>query len=197
VKIKEVVVVEGYHDKQAIDEAVEADCLLSNGSAVSETFFKQVERAARERGVIVFTDPDGPGERIRRLVARRVPGCKHAFLPRHLAVANGDLGIENAKPDAIRRALEAVRTEWEGQEPEFSWQEMIEYGLTAHPMAAERRRILGEQLGIGYGNAKAFWKKLNMLGVSREEFETMYEQLEPGYRALVVEAQQEEGGDVK
>jgi ribonuclease M5 len=171
-RIKEVIVVEGYHDKQAIDAAVEADCLLSNGSEVSETFLKQVERAAKERGIIIFTDPDAAGERIRRIVSRRVPGCKHAFLPRHEAMAkDGDLGIENAKPEAIRRALEAVRTEWTGSEPEFSWEEIVEYGLTAHPRAAERRQNLGERLGIGYGNAKTFWKKLNMLGVSRAEFE--------------------------
>ncbi|PWK07927.1 ribonuclease M5 [Tumebacillus permanentifrigoris] len=176
-KIKEVIVVEGYHDKQAIDAAVEADCLLSNGSAVSETFLKQVERAARERGVIVFTDPDGPGERIRRLVSRRVPGCKHAFLPKREATLNGDLGIENASPESIRRALESVRTEWSGQESEFSWQEMIEYGLTAHEFAAQRRMVLGEKLGIGYGNAKAMWKKLNMLGVSREEFEACFTEI--------------------
>jgi ribonuclease M5 len=176
-KIKEVIVVEGYHDKQAIDAAVEADCLLSNGSAVSETFLKQVERAAKERGVIVFTDPDRPGERIRRLVARRVPGCKHAFLPKHEALANGDLGIENAKPESIRRALESVRTDWSGSEPEFSWQEMVEYGLTAHSDASRRREVLGEKLGIGYGNAKAMWKKLNMLGVSREEFEACFTEI--------------------
>ncbi|KEO83151.1 ribonuclease M5 [Tumebacillus flagellatus] len=176
-KIKEVIVVEGYHDKQAIDAAVQADCLLSNGSAVSESFLKQVERAARDRGVIVFTDPDGPGERIRRLVSRRVPGCKHAFLPKREALANGDLGIENASPDSIRRALESVRTEWSGTEPEFSWQEMIEYGLTAHPDASRRREILGEKLGIGYGNAKAMWKKLNMLGVSREEFQACFTEI--------------------
>lgn len=190
-KIKEVIVVEGYHDKQAIDAAVQADCLISNGSAVSETFLKQVERAARERGVIVFTDPDSPGERIRRIVSRRVPGCKHAFLPRHEArAADGDLGIENASPDSIRRALESVRTEWTGQEPEFSWQEMTEYGLTAHPKAADRRHDLGEKLGIGYGNAKTFWKKLNMLGISRDEFEAAYRELEPGYGTM-----QDEGGN--
>lgn len=181
-KIKEVIVVEGYHDKQAIDAAVEADCLLSNGSEVSETFLKQVERAAKERGVIIFTDPDSAGERIRRLVSRRVPGCKHAFLSREEARAkDGDLGIENANADSIRRALESVRTEWTGSEPEFSWVEIIEYGLTAHPAAAQRRMAIGERLGIGYGNAKSFWKKLNMLGVSRAEFERVYAEIEPGY----------------
>lgn len=187
-RIKEVIVVEGTHDKQAVDAAVEADCLLSNGSEVSETFLKQCERAARERGLIIFTDPDSAGERIRRLVSRRVPGCKHAFLPRHEAEAkDGDLGIENAKPDSIRRALEAVRTEWTGSEPEFTWQEITEYGLTAHSNAAERRHYLGERLGIGYGNAKSFWKKLNMLGVSRDEFEEAY--------AAVLRNEQAQGGD--
>lgn len=181
-KIKEVIVVEGYHDKQAIDAAVEADCLLSNGSEVSESFLKQVERAAKERGVIIFTDPDSAGERIRRLVSRRVPGCKHAFLSREEARAkDGDLGIENANADSIRRALESVRTEWTGSEPEFSWVEIIEYGLTAHPAAAQRRMAIGERLGIGYGNAKTFWKKLNMLGVSRAEFERVYAEIEPDY----------------
>ncbi|HEU4965428.1 MAG TPA: ribonuclease M5 [Bacilli bacterium] len=187
-RIKEVIVVEGYHDKQAIDAAVEADCLLSNGSEVSETFLKQVERAAKERGIIIFTDPDQAGERIRRLVSRRVPGSKHAFLSREEArAADGDLGIENAKPDVIRRALEAVRTEWVGQEPEFTWQEMTAYGLTAHELAAARRHELGERLGIGYGNAKSFWKKLNMLGVSRAEFEETL--------AQVLRAEREQGGD--
>jgi ribonuclease M5 len=181
-RIKEVIVVEGYHDKQAVDAAVSADCLISGGSAVSETFLHQVERAAKERGVIIFTDPDHAGERIRRIVSRRVPGCKHAFLPRHEAMENGDIGIENAKPDAIRRALESVRTEWSGMEPEFSWQEMTEYGLTAHPKAAARRQYIGERLGIGYGNAKSFWKKLNMLGVSREEFERVYQEIEPDFQ---------------
>ncbi|MFD2170718.1 ribonuclease M5 [Tumebacillus lipolyticus] len=181
-RIKEVIVVEGYHDKQAIDAAVIADCLISGGSAVNETFLRQVERAARDRGVILFTDPDHAGERIRRIVARRVPGCKHAFLPRHEAMAGGDIGIENAKPDAIRRALESVRTDWAGEEPEFSWAEMTEYGLTAHPRAATRRQHLGEKLGIGYGNAKALWKKLNMLGVSREEFERVYQEIEPQFQ---------------
>jgi len=184
-QIREVIIVEGYHDKVAVDRAVTADCLISNGSEVSETFLKQVERAAVERGVIVFTDPDQAGERIRRLVARRVPGCKHAFLTRAAATnqSDGDVGIENATPAAIRQALEGVRTEWAGQEPEFSWAEMTAYGLTAHPRAFDRRHALGEKLGIGYGNAKSFWKKLNMLGVSRAEFEQAYREIEPGVDA--------------
>ncbi|UOF91798.1 ribonuclease M5 [Fodinisporobacter ferrooxydans] len=170
--IREVIVVEGLHDKQAIDRAVHADVLISNGSAVSESFLKLVERAQQQRGVIILTDPDYAGERIRRIVSRRVPGCKHAFLPREQAIKNGDLGVENASPAAIQRALQEVRSEWEGGREEFTWDEMVEYGLNGQSYSGQLRKMLGERLGIGYGNAKSFWKKLNMLGVGREEFET-------------------------
>jgi ribonuclease M5 len=177
-KIKEIIVVEGLHDKDAIDRAVEADCLISGGSAVSESFLKQVERAQRERGVIILTDPDYPGERIRNIIANRVPGCKHAFLPKEEALANGDVGIENASQDSIRRALEAVRTEWAGAKGEFSWSEIIAAGLVGQAEAAVRREHLGRILRIGRANAKTFWKRLNMLGVTRAEWEAALRQLE-------------------
>jgi ribonuclease M5 len=169
--IREIIVVEGQHDKQAIDRAVEADVLISNGSAVSEEFLQMVERAQKQRGVIIFTDPDYAGERIRRIVSQRVPGCKHAFLPRHAAIKNGDLGVENANPDAIRQALADVRSEWQGGRAEFSLADMELYGMNGRSFSASLRAAVGEQLGIGYGNAKRFLKKLNMLGVGREEFE--------------------------
>lgn len=177
-KIKEVIVVEGLHDKIAIERAVEADCLISGGSAVSEEFLEQVKRAQRERGVIIFTDPDYAGERIRKIVAKRVPGCKHAFLPREEASANGDIGIENASPGSIRRALEAVRTEWNGAAEEFSWLEMQEAGLVGQPESAALRGQLGKILGIGHGNAKTFWKKLNMLGVTRDEWKSAWKRID-------------------
>lgn len=169
--IREVIVVEGLHDKQAIDRAVRADVLISNGSAVSESFLKSVERAQQQRGVIILTDPDYAGERIRRIVSRRIPGCKHAFISRNAALKDGDLGVENASPEAIQKALQDVRSEWEGVREEFSWEEMTSYGLNGRPYSSKLRSLIGEKLGIGYGNAKTFWKKLNMLGVGREEFE--------------------------
>jgi ribonuclease M5 len=169
--IREIIVVEGLHDKHAIERAVQAEVLISNGSAVSEEFLRAVERAQKTRGVIIFTDPDYAGERIRRIVSRRVPGCKHAFLPREQAFKNGDLGVENASPEAIRQALESVRSEWDGIREEFSWNEMLAYGINGRPYSGQLRQQVGERLGIGYANAKSFWKKLNMLGIGREEFE--------------------------
>jgi len=97
-KIKEIIVVEGKDDTQNVKRSVEADTLETNGSAVNEDTLVRIRHAQEKRGVIIFTDPDHPGQRIRHIVSQAVPGCKHAFLPRHEAKAKYDkgLGVEHA-----------------------------------------------------------------------------------------------------
>ena len=38
------------------------------------------------RGVIVLTDPDFPGEKIRKIITEHVPDCKHAFIDKKSAL---------------------------------------------------------------------------------------------------------------
>ena len=78
-QIKEIIVVEGKDDTTAIKRAVQADTIETNGSAISEETLKRIQHAQEKRGVIVFTDPDYPGRRIRAIIEERVQGVKHAF----------------------------------------------------------------------------------------------------------------------
>ena len=59
---------------------------------------------------------------------------------------------------------------------EFSY--LIDAGLICDPAAAERRKIMGELLGIGYCNGKQFFKRLTVFKISREEFLNALERLE-------------------
>lgn len=78
-KIKEIIIVEGKDDTLAIKRAVDADTIETNGSAINQSIIEQIRLAQNTRGVIIFTDPDAPGEKIRKTIAEHVPGCKHAF----------------------------------------------------------------------------------------------------------------------
>jgi ribonuclease M5 len=170
--IREIIVVEGKDDTAAVKRAVEADTIETGGSAIGEEVLRRIELAAERRGVIIFTDPDHEGERIRRIVAGRVPGCKHAFLPRELAERNGKYGVEHASPEAIRQALATVRSErpaGEAGADVVEWSDMMEAGLIVHPRAAERRKQIGERLGIGYANGKQFFRRLRMLCITKRE----------------------------
>ena len=169
--IKEVLVVEGKMDVVAIDKAVEADCIITEGFNLKPQALKNIEQAYKKRGIIILTDPDSAGERIRTYLSRRFPNAKHAFVPVEDATANNDIGIEQASPEAIRKALEKVRTlNWEPSN-EFTGADLIKAGVSGGDGASERRARMGARLGIGYANAKTFLKRLNHYGVTREEFE--------------------------
>ncbi len=81
-KIKELIVVEGKHDKDRLDKIVEADILCTGGLALNEQQLDVIEQASKVRGVIVMTDPDNPGKRIRDKINERVKTAKQVFLPK-------------------------------------------------------------------------------------------------------------------
>ncbi|MFD2115484.1 ribonuclease M5 [Paenibacillus yanchengensis] len=168
--IKEIIVVEGKDDTAAIKRAVEADTIETNGSAIGEEVLRKIALANERRGIIIFTDPDHAGERIRKIVAEHAPGCKHAFLPQELTIYKGDIGIENASPEAIREALEHLRTETAATEGEVTWNDMMEAGLVVDANAAARRLEMGKTLGIGYANGKQFFKRCTSFQITKAEF---------------------------
>jgi len=176
--IREIIVVEGKDDAAAVKRAVEADIIETGGSAVDEGVIERIRLAQERRGVIVLTDPDHAGERIRKIISARVPGCKHAFIPREEAVRGSDIGVENASPEAIRRALEGVRTESGGFASDIDREDLMRAGLILHPRAAARRLEAGKRLGIGYCNGKQFYKRCRMFGISRRELEEAIRDLE-------------------
>lgn len=179
--IKEVIVVEGKDDTTAIKRAVEADTIETNGSAIGKEVLSRIKLANERRGIIIFTDPDHAGERIRKIVAQHAPGCKHAFLPQEKAYYKGDIGIENASPEAIQEALSNIRTEADVLVGEITWEDLIQAGLVVHPDAANRRLELGKLLGIGYANGKTFYKRCTSFQITKREFDAALKQL--GYDA--------------
>ena len=176
--IKEVLVVEGKMDVVAIDKAVEADCIITEGFNLKPQALDSIAKAYQKRGIIIMTDPDSAGERIRRFLTKRFPEAKHAFIPKEDATANNDIGIEQASPEAIRTALAKVRTmDWEPTN-NFTGADLLRAGISGSPAASEKRAKLGAVLGIGYANAKTFLQRLNHYGITRQEFQQAVEELE-------------------
>src|SRR5665648_523040 len=147
--LKEVIVVEGRDDQAAVNRAIEADTIATHGFGIRKETWELIEMADRERGLIIFTDPDFSGEEIRK---------------------KGNVGIENASAENIMKALDSARYTLMDKRQEFTLEDLRKYGLSGGQGAAERRAKLGKSLGIGYGNSHAFLKKLNQFGISRQEF---------------------------
>ncbi|MFA7572991.1 MAG: ribonuclease M5 [Lutispora sp.] len=173
--IKECIVVEGKNDAAAVKRAVDADIIITSGFGITGETLNLIRTAVAKRGVIVLTDPDFMGEKIRKIIGDRIPGVKHAFIPREEATQKGDVGVENASPDSIIKALSMARCEVEEKRLEFGQDDMIIFGLTGCIAAADMRAKVGKALGIGYTNAKQFLNRLNNYGITREEFDKAIE----------------------
>lgn len=171
-KMKEIIVVEGKDDTVRVKRAVQADTIETNGSEISESTIDQIRLAQKQRGVIIFTDPDYPGERIRKIISEKVPGCKHAFLPRREAIPKKGkgLGVEHASIEAIQKALSAVQQEMINVTEEITQGDLIEAGLIGEARSKERREKLGIILKIGYTNGKQLHKRLNMFQITKAAF---------------------------
>lgn len=178
-RVKEVIVVEGRDDITAVKRAVDAEVIATGGFGFKPDLFSRLRDAQKRKGIIVLTDPDQPGNWIRRQISEQVPGARHAFIEKKQAQdSHGDVGVEYSSPEVIRAALENARVELETGEDRFAMEDMVLCGLTGGPEAAERRLWLGNWLGIGFGNAKQFLQRLNRLGVSREEWVQALEEME-------------------
>ena len=180
--IEEVIVVEGKDDTTALKRAVQADTIETNGSAISSETIRRIQHAQTKRGVIVFTDPDYPGRRIRAIIEENVQGVKHAFLSKEKTIAkNGkSLGIEHAADEDIRSALQNVYTPRNplNQIEEIPLHILMKERLIGHPDSRMRRNRLGELLQIGYTNGKQLQKRLSMFQIEIGQLEKALAQLD-------------------
>jgi ribonuclease M5 len=177
-RIAEIVVVEGRADERAVKAAVDAEVIVTSGYGISKETWTRIEAAQARTGVILFTDPDSAGDQIRRKINQRVPGCQNAYLTRADARRRENIGIENARPATIRKALAQARCTAAPQSPSFTLADLRQHRLMAHPQAARRREALGRCLAIGYANAKQLLCRLNRCGISRAQFEEAVAEVE-------------------
>lgn len=176
--IKEIIVVEGKDDIVAVKNAVEAEVIATGGFGYKRDFIENLKTVAEKRDIIILTDPDYAGEKIRKDISKNIKNCKHAFLPQGKALKKGDVGIENANKEDIIDAIKKARPIVVEKREEFIKEDLIDLGLIGSSNSKKKREKLGNILGIGYGNSKQFLNRLNNFGITKEEFIKALEDIE-------------------
>lgn len=169
--IKEVIVAEGRDDEIQIKKAVDAEVITTHGFGFGNKLINLLKEINEKRGIIIFTDSDYMGSQIRKRIAKEIPSAKHAYLSQSVSTKDGDIGVENASPEEILKALESARATSTNMNQEYTMKDLIENNLINSPESKYRREKLSDILKIGYGNGKKTLHKLNSFGITREEFE--------------------------
>ena len=177
-KIKEIIVCEGKNDTNVLQSYLECDTIETHGTSLGEEVFRQIEQAQKTRGVIIFTDPDHPGEQIRTAINQRIPGCKNAFIDVHKAKTPKKVGVEHANKQDILEALNNLMTYDEGLKETLSYEDYIDLGFQGRCDSRQRREEIARRLYLGKPNAKTLFKRLNMLQLDKAQIEKMLEESE-------------------
>lgn len=164
-KIKEIVVVEGKTDTALLKEIFDVDTIETHGLALNEQTLKLIKEASKSRGIIILTDPDFPGKKIRDQIQDVVPDCKHAFVSKKDATGKKKLGIAEAKKEAVIAALENV-VSFKTDQQSLTWTEFLDLDIIGNK---QKRLLIYEIFNLGYGNVKTLYKRLNMVGITKND----------------------------
>ena len=116
-KIKEAVIVEGNYDKIKLSGFLDGIILTTHGFAVytNEDYIKTIQEMAKKTGIVIFTDSDSAGMRIRNFIKQKITHgtVKHAYIPdiagkerrKRNASKEGLLGVEGMSEEIIIKAL--------------------------------------------------------------------------------------------
>lgn len=186
--IREVILVEGKYDKNALSQVVDATIVTTDGFGVFKdrqklSFFR---RLAAERGLILLTDSDGAGFLIRNFLKGAIPSeqLKQAYIPdvygkerrKRKAGKEGKLGVEGMKPEILLRVLTEAGATIDGQTAEnqrerITKQDLFALGLSGGADSARRRKKLMSHLDLPeHMSANALLEALNVL-MDRAELE--------------------------
>lgn len=164
-KIKEAIIVEGNYDKIKLSGFIDGIIITTHGFAIysNEEYIKTIERLANETGIVILTDSDWAGMRIRNFVKQKAGKgiVKHAYIPdiegkekrKKERSAEGLLGVEGMTEEVIIKALRDAGCEIDNADTEIknsgiTKSDLFMLGLSGGKNSHKLRESLSEKLGF-------------------------------------------------
>lgn len=170
----DIIVVEGAHDVSKVKSVYpDANCIITNGREIAKETIDLIKKLSKTNNIIIFTDPDSPGEKIRSIITEAVPNAKQAFLRKKDCISSNKkkVGIEHASKELIKEALSNVYSN--SNVITITNQDLYSLGLNGSNDSAILRDKISDILNIGRPNCKTFLKRLNLLGLTKTDVEEL------------------------
>lgn len=182
IKIKEAIVVEGKYDKIKLSRLFDTLIIPTNGFDIykNKTKLNMLRQVAEKNGIIILTDSDSAGFRIRNHIRNclgDVP-VKNAYIPevegkekrKDTPSKEGFLGVEGIDDNVIIEAVMSQTQQVEKSDDKITKTDFYELGLTGGADSAQKRAMLCKRLGLPVKiSANQLISALNNL-YTKEEF---------------------------
>lgn len=196
-KIQQALLVEGKYDAARLTNLMEGTILTTDGFRVMKdrNLQKMLKQLAKAQGLLILTDSDAAGFKIRHFVTGLV-GAQYvlqAYVPaipgkesrKEQPGKEGLLGVEGVSDAVILQSLQdALRGATERpsdavlSEQSITYTDLYEWGISGTANSAEKRRLLLRQLGLPPRlSKKELLQVLNTL-YTRDGLERQIQQME-------------------
>ena len=197
-RIKQAVIVEGRYDKIKLSGFLDGVILATGGFSVyrSNAILATVKRLAETTGIVILTDSDSAGFRIRNYVKQAITKGEvlHAYVPdikgkekrKAKPGKEGLLGVEGMSENVILDALRKAGCEIDGSAEEkkqakaVTKADFMRLGLSGGGDSAKLRAELARELGLPMKmSANMLLDMVNRL-LGLEELEELVEDIKRG-----------------
>ncbi len=183
-QVNQAIIVEGKYDKIKLSSIVKAVIIPTHGFRIfkDEEMLSLIRHYARTTGIIILTDSDRAGFRIRSYLKGAVPEGRicNIYIPdvfgkekrKDKPSAEGKLGVEGVDAAVLREAFQkaGVLTEQVPKGEPITKADLYFAGLSGMPDSAHARRALQQSLGLpSMLSATALLEVLNSM-MTREAF---------------------------
>lgn len=175
--IEEVIVVEGKYDKERLKSITDAPIICTHGFELyrSKRIINSIKTMASSRGVIVLTDSDRAGFRIRNYIKQCLGesvDVKHAYIPqlkgkekrKEKAGADGILGVEGMSEKMLEEILIKVANAKYSEHTNLKPVDKATFysdGFSGKPDSAEKRNKLAKLMNLPNMSANALLDIIN------------------------------------
>lgn len=168
--INALIVVEGKTDIDYLESFIDAKFYKVNGSAVSKKDIEFLKNAKNTLDIVVLTDPDFPGMKIRDYLNSQIDGLKNAYVRKEFSIKNHKVGVaESTKEEILNALANCITFNKNTYTKNVTENDLFEIGLLGKENSALLRKKVAETLHLGLGNAKSFLKKVNMVNITKEK----------------------------
>ena len=171
-KIDGIIVVEGKSDVSFLSSFINAEFVTTNGSEISKETIDYLKESIKNKDIYVLTDPDSPGERIRKILNENISGLKHCFINKENSIKKGKVGVAESTKEEILNALSNAVSVNDNNIGSLTLNDLVTIGLCGDKYSEEKRNEIAKDLNLGHCNAKTFLKRLNYRGISIEELKS-------------------------
>ncbi len=162
-----VVIVEGKTDTQKLNSLFNVQTVETNGLNLQTPTIEFIKELSKSNKIILFLDPDGPGEKIRRRLVDEIKTTYNVFIDKKDIDFNHNskIGVAEAYDKAILKAFENYVIFSKDKEESITWDEYLSLELNSKI----KRQMVCDKLHISSCNNKQLFKRLNMMGITIDD----------------------------